>query len=146
MGYIRVSEEIDGVMLRDRLWSGAEDTMQRIIDEDKEDDFFTILSDLHCDKDNIDLTEINDLLRFEEDKVFEWLGINDKDVKETELTLSETDCDILMVDEDLISYIRKAIEESVTPYLSTDIYRIESEFGRELTEDEIEELIRVGEG
>ena len=146
MGYIRVSEEIDGVMLRDRLWSGAEDTMQRIIDEDKEEDFFAILSDLHCDKDSIDLTEINDLLRFEEDQVFEWLGINNKDVKETELTLSETDCAILMVDEELISYIRKAIEEAPTPYLSTDIYRIESEFGRELTEDEIEELIRVGEG
>ena len=146
MGYIRVSEEIDAYELKERLWSGAEDTMQRIIDEDKEDTFFAILSDLHCDKDSIDLTEINDLLCFEEDKVFEWLGIDDSDIKETELTLSETDCDILMVDEDLISYIRKAIEESVTPYLSTDIYRIESEFGRELTEDEIEELIRVGEG
>ena len=146
MGYIRVSEEIDVYALKDRLWSGAEDTMQRIIDEDKEDDFFAILSDLHCDKDSIDLTEINDLLRFEEDQVFEWLGINNKDVKETELTLSETDCDILMVDENLISYIRKAIEEAPTPYLATDIYRIEDGFGRELTEDEIEELIRVGEG
>jgi vacuolar-type H+-ATPase subunit F/Vma7 len=146
MGYITVSEEIDAYALKDRLWSGAEDTMQRIIDEDKEDAFFTILSDLHCDKDSIDLTEINDLLRFEEDQVFEWLGINNKDVKETELTLSETDCDILMVDEDLISYIRKAIEEAPTPYLATDIYTIEEEFGRELTEDEIEELIRVGEG
>lgn len=146
MGYITVSEEIDAYELKERLWSGAEDTMQRIIDEDKEDTFFAILSDLHCDKNSIDLTEINDLLRFETEKVFEWLGIDDSDIKETELTLSETDCDILMVDEDLISYIRKAIKESVTPYLSTDIYRIESEFGRELTEDEIEELIRVGEG
>ena len=145
MGYIKVSEEIDAYALKSRLWGGAEDTMQRIIDEDKEDDFFAILSDLHCDKDSIDLTEINDLLRFEEDQVFEWLGISDKDVKETELTLSETDCDILMVDEDLISYIRKAIEEAPTPYLVTDIYTIEEEFGRELTEDEIEELIRVGE-
>lgn len=146
MGYIRVSEEIDAYALKDRLWNGAEDTMQRIIDEDKEDTFFAILSDLHCDKDSIDLTEINDLLCSEEDQIFEWLGINDKDVKETELTLSETDCDILMVDEDLISYIRKAIEEAPTPYLATDIYRIEDGFGRELTEDEIEELIRVGEG
>lgn len=146
MGYITVSEEIDAYALKERLWSGAEDTMQRIIDEDKEDTFFAILSDLHCDKDSIDLTEINDLLRFETEQVFEWLGIDDSDIKETELTLSETDCNILMVDEDLISYIRKAIEESATPYLSTDIYRVESEFGRELTEDEIEELIRVGEG
>ena len=146
MSYITVSEELDAYELKERLCSEAEDVMQRIIDEDKEDTFFAILSDLHCDKESIGLTEINDLLRFEEDKVFEWLGIDDSDIKETELTLSETDCDILMVDEDLISYIRKAIEESVTPYLSTDIYRIESEFGRELTEDEIEELIRVGEG
>ena len=45
MGYITVSEEIDAYALKDRLWSGAEDTMQRIIDEDKEDDFFAILSD-----------------------------------------------------------------------------------------------------
>ena len=146
MSYIKVSEELNAYDLMGRLWSGAEDTMQRIIDEDKEDTFFAILSDLHCDEDSIDLTEINDLLRFETEQVFEWLGIDDSDIKETELTLSETDCDILMVDEDLISYIRKSIEEAPTPYLATDIYTIEEEFGRELTEDEIEELIRVGEG
>ena len=146
MGYIKVSEEIDAHELKDRLWSGAEDTMQRIIDEEKEDEFLAILSELHCDEDSIDLTEINDLLRFGEEQVFGWLGMVNTDIREIELTLTETDCDILMVDEDLISYIRKAIEEAPTPYLATDLYGIENGLGRELTEDEIEELIRVGEG
>ena len=142
---ITVSEELNAYELVDRLWSGAEDTMQRIIDEGKEDTFFAIVTDL-CNDDNgiIDLTKLNDILRFESEQVFEWCGINDKDEKETELTLSETDCDILLVDEELIKYIRKAIEEAPTPYLLTDCYRIESEIGRDLTDDEVEELIRVG--
>ena len=141
---ITVSEELNAYELKERLWSGAEDTMQRIIDEGKEDTFFAIIQDMYCDKDSIDLTTINDILRFEEDTVYEWCGINDKDEKETELTLSETDCDILLVDEEIIEYIRKEIESAPTPYLCTDLYSIEVGIGRDLTDDEVEELIRVG--
>lgn len=143
MAYITVSEEIDAYELKDRLWSGAEETMQRIIDENKEDTFFAVLSDLYCDKDSIDLTSINDLLRFEEDKVFEWCGINNKDLKEEFITISESDCNCLLVDEDIVDYLRKEVEEN-NGVITTDLYSIEAEIGRELTDDEVEELIRVG--
>ena len=144
MGYITVSEELNAYELKQRLWSGAEDTMQRIIDEDKEDTFFAILSDLHCDKDSIDLTEINDLLRFQEDQVFEWLGINNTDLKDEFITLSETDCNCLMVDEDIVEYLRKEVEEH-NGVITTDIYSIEQAIGREIDDDSVEELIRVGQ-
>lgn len=142
---ITVSEELNANQLVDRLWSGAEDTMQKIIDAGKEDTFFAILSDLHCDKDSIDLTELNDLLRFEEEQVFEWLGIKDEDLKEEFITINETDCNCLMVDEDITDYLRKEVEESNNGVVTTDLYSIEMEIGRELTDDEVEELIRVGQ-
>ena len=144
MSYITVSEELDAYELKERLWSGAEDVMQRIIDENKEDTFFAILSDLHCDKESIGLTEINDLLRFETEQVYEWCGINDKDLKEEFVTLTETDVNCLLLDEDITDYLRKEIEESTPHVITTDLYSIEMEIGRDLTDDEVGELIRVG--
>lgn len=140
---ITISEEVNAYELKDRLWSGAEDTMQKIIDAGKEDTFFAIVQDMYCDKDSIDLTSLNDLLRFDEDTVMEWLGLND--LKEEFITISETDCDCLMVDEDIVDYLRKEVEESNSGVITTDLYSIEAEIGRDLTDDEVEELIRVGQ-
>ena len=139
---ITVSEELNAYELKDRLWSGAEDTMQKIIDAGKEDTFFAIIQDMYSDKDSIDLTTINDILRFEESTVMEWLGLND--LKEKFITINETDCDCLMVDEDIVDYLRKEVEESNSGVITTDLYSIEAEIGRDLTDDEVEELIRVG--
>ena len=140
---ITVSEELNAEQLVDRLWSGAEDTMQKIIDAGKEETFFAIVQDMYCDKDSIDLTSLNDLLRFEEDTVMEWLGLND--LKEEFITINETDCNCLMVDEDIVDYLRKEVEESNNGVITTDLYSIEAEIGRDLTDDEVEELIRVGQ-
>ena len=140
---ITVSEELNAYELKDRLWSGAEDTMQKIIDAGKEDTFFAIVQDMYCDKDSIDLTELNDLLRFDEGTVMEWLGLND--LKEEFITLTEIDCNCLMVDEDIVDYLRKEVEESNSGVITTDLYSIEAEIGRDLTDDEVEELIRVGQ-
>ena len=54
-------------------WSGAEDTLNRIISEGKCDTLEAILEDMYPD--GIDETNLNDLLRFESDTVFEWVGI-----------------------------------------------------------------------
>ena len=143
MSYITVSEEVDAYELQSRLWSGAEDTMQKIIDAGKEDTFFAIVSDLYCDQDSINLTTINDLLRFDESKVMEWLGMND--LKEEFITINETDCNCLMVDEDIVEYLRKEVENSNSGVITTDLYSIEEEIGRELSDDDVEELIRVGQ-
>ena len=140
---ITVSEELNAYELQSRLWSGAEDTMQKIIDAGKEETFFAIVQDMYCDKDSIDLVSLNDLLRFEEDTVMEWLGLND--LKEEFITINETDCNCLMVDEDIVDYLRKEVEESNNGVITTDLYSIEAEIGRDLTDDEVEELIRVGQ-
>lgn len=54
-------------------WSGARDTLNRIIEERKCNELEAILED--CYPDGMTDTELNDLLWFEADTVFEWVGI-----------------------------------------------------------------------
>ena len=54
-------------------WSGAVDTLNRVIDEGKTAELEAILEDLYPD--GMDETQLNDILWFEEDWVFEVLGI-----------------------------------------------------------------------
>lgn len=64
-------------------WSGAKLTAQRIDEELGErgwDELEAILEDAYPD--GMDETELNDLLWFEPETVFEWLGIRDKDEDE----------------------------------------------------------------
>ena len=66
-------------------WSGAEDTAQRIWEEQGSEGFDqleAILEDMYPD--GIDETELNDLLWFEPETVYEWLGIGDEDEDEDE--------------------------------------------------------------
>ena len=143
MATLEVKAEFDEYELKEQLWSGAEDTMQRIIDEGKASTLFAILSDLYIDE-LPTLTQINDLLRFEEEQVFEWCGINNKDIKEEFITINETDCDCLLIDEDIVDYLRKEVENN-NGLITTDLYSVEEGIGRDLTDDEAEELIRVGQ-
>lgn len=53
-------------------WSSAEDTAKRIDEADAWDELEAILADEYPD--GIDETELNDLLRFEPETVFAWLG------------------------------------------------------------------------
>ena len=64
-------------------WSGAKDTARRIDEERGErgwDELEAILEDAYPD--GIDETELNDLLWFEPETVYEWLGIGDEDENE----------------------------------------------------------------
>ena len=54
-------------------WSGAKDTKETIINEGKVDEFDALIEELYPD--GIDETHLNDLLWFEEDWLFEMLGI-----------------------------------------------------------------------
>lgn len=65
-------------------WSGAIDTYNRIAAEGKGDELEAILEDLYPD--GMTETQLNDLLWFESDTLFEWLGIFDDDEEETEET------------------------------------------------------------
>lgn len=65
-----------------KFWSGAEDTAQRIWEElgrEGFDQLEVILEDVYPD--GIDETELNDLLWFDAETVYEWLGIGDSEDK-----------------------------------------------------------------
>lgn len=60
------------------FWSGAKDTAERIWEEkgrDGWDQLEAILEDIYPD--GIDETELNDLLWFDSNNIFDWLGIGE---------------------------------------------------------------------
>ena len=64
----------DNLSLRNfDAWSGAVDTKETIIDAGKEKEFDFLIDELYPD--GLTETELNDLLWFEEDWLFEMLGI-----------------------------------------------------------------------
>ena len=65
-----------------KAWSGARSTLDRIIEEDMCEDLEFILDDIFPD--GMTETQLNDLLWFDADAVFEWLGISDEDEDEEE--------------------------------------------------------------
>ncbi len=64
-------------------WSGGKDTLDRIIAEDKCDQLEAILEDLYPD--GMTDTQLNDLLWFEPETVFEWVGIRTESEIRSEL-------------------------------------------------------------
>ena len=58
-------------------WSGAADTKERIIQEGKADEFDNLIDELYPD--GLSETQLNDILWFEEDWIFEMLGISDEE-------------------------------------------------------------------
>ena len=63
-------------------WSGAVDTYERIYNEGKLDDLESLLEELYPD--GIEETQLNDLLWFEEEWLFECLGIEEENDEEEE--------------------------------------------------------------
>ena len=64
-------------------WSGAVNTLDRIIAEDKCDELEAVLEDLYPD--GINETELNDLLWFDGETVSGWLGIRTESEIRSEL-------------------------------------------------------------
>lgn len=57
-------------------WSGAITTVETIINADKEEEFAQLIEELHPD--GLSETELNDILWFEDEWIFEQLGINEE--------------------------------------------------------------------
>ena len=55
-------------------WSGATDTKQTILDANKGEEFDNMIEELYPD--GLSETQLNDLLWFEEDWIYETLGID----------------------------------------------------------------------
>lgn len=64
-------------------WSGAENTLDKIISEGKAEEFEFILEDLYPE--GMDETQLNDLLRFEPEWCFEAVGIRTESEIKSEL-------------------------------------------------------------
>tara|TARA_R110000796_G_scaffold6811_1_gene23935 strand:+ start:390 stop:611 length:222 start_codon:yes stop_codon:yes gene_type:complete len=68
----------DNLDLRNfEAWSGAKHTKELILDNDKEDDFESMIEDLYPD--GLTDTQLNDILWFEEDWICKTLGIREED-------------------------------------------------------------------
>lgn len=76
---IKYTNTIDSFWeLEDLCWSGAEYTLNRIKENDMEDEFMDYLSDIFYGDEDVTLTTINDFIWFESDMIFEHLGIEEE--------------------------------------------------------------------
>ena len=102
-----------------QAWSGAKDTLERIQREGKCAELENVLEELYPD--GMTETELNDLLWFEPETVYEWLGIRsegqiEKEIEEAEAELEEKLSDLEFdLDDDLTEEERKDIIESYQP-------------------------------
>ena len=70
-----IKKEIDFNDLKNMVWSGAVDTIQRIEDEQKQDSLMALLNEVFFER-QPDITDVNDYLWFESDDIYECLGIS----------------------------------------------------------------------
>ena len=102
-----------------QAWSGAKDTLERIQREGKCAELENVLEELYPD--GMTETELNDLLWFDSESVYEWLGIRseaqiEKEIEEAEDELAEKLSDLEFdLDDDLTEEERKDIIESYQP-------------------------------
>lgn len=103
-----------------QAWSGAVDTLERIQREGKCEELENILEELYPD--GMTETELNDLLWFDSESVYEWLGIRseeqiEREIKEAEEELAEVQSNLEddLDDDELTTEERAEIIESYQP-------------------------------
>ena len=103
-----------------QAWSGAKDTLDRVQREGKCAELENILEELYPD--GMTETELNDLLWFDSESVYEWLGIRseeqiEKEIKEAEEELAEIQSNLEddLDDDELTTEERAEIIESYQP-------------------------------
>lgn len=77
---MKVFDEMDFNDIRRTAWSGAVDTAERITKEDKGAEFCDMIEELYPD--GIGRTELNDIMWFDSDWIFETLGISEEEEEE----------------------------------------------------------------
>ena len=103
-----------------QAWSGAKDTVDRIQREGKCGELENILEELYPD--GMTETQLNDLLWFDSESVYEWLGIRseeqiEKEIKEAEEELAEVQSNLEddLDDDELTTEERAEIIETYQP-------------------------------
>lgn len=72
-----VKKTVDFYDIRDNAWGGATFTLDTIEDKGKEQEFMDLLEELYPD--GADETELNDFIAFEDEYIFECLGISSEE-------------------------------------------------------------------
>ena len=128
-----------------QAWSGAKDTLERIQREGKCEALENILEELYPD--GMTETELNDLLWFDSESVYEWLGIRseeqiEKEIKEAEEELAEVQSNLEddLDDDELTTEERAEIIESYQPDIDEIKERI-ADLKEELSELQIYRFI-----
>ena len=113
-----ITYELD--LNRFEAWSGAKETLERIQREGKCEELENVLEELYPD--GMTETELNDLLWFDSESVYEWLGIRSeeqikKEIKEAEEELAEVQSNLEddLDDDELTTEERAEIIESYQP-------------------------------
>ena len=113
-----ITYELD--LERFEAWSGAKETLERIQREGKCEELENVLEELYPD--GMTETELNDLLWFDSESVYEWLGIRseeqiEKEIKEAEEELAEIQSNLEddLDDDELTTEERAEIIESYQP-------------------------------
>lgn len=70
---MEIKQDYDFYTLQNEVWQGAVDTLDRIEKEEKQDELMEFLESYFVDIPT--MTEVNDLLWFESDYIFESLGM-----------------------------------------------------------------------
>lgn len=78
---LEVKQEMDFNDLMNNCWSGAINTLQRVEEEGKEEELMLLLDEITS---NPSMTDINDILWFEDEMIFESLGIIEEEEEEEE--------------------------------------------------------------
>lgn len=88
-----IKQDMDFNDLMNNCWSGAIDTLKTIEEHDKEEELMTHLEEIFESYfDNVPtMTEINDYLWFEDEAIFEALGISETEEEEIEYEEGETE-------------------------------------------------------
>ena len=117
-------------------WSGAKETLERIQREGKCAELENVLEELYPD--GMTETQLNDLLWFDSEQVYEWLGIRSeeqirKEIKEAEDELADIQSDLEdeLDDEDLTTEERTEIIDAYQPAIDEIKERI-SDLNEEL--------------
>lgn len=83
-----IKQDMDFNDLMENCWSGAINTLKTIEEHDKEDELMAHLEEQYLDE-TPTMTEINDYLLFDDEFIFECLGISETEEEEEK---EEVDC------------------------------------------------------
>lgn len=131
--------------LKGMLWSGAEKTLEEIVDADMYDNFVQYIDDVYYD--GIDLTHLNDILRFDSEQLkkdigmVSWDELSDLcDSKLIEDGIEEVESFIENLDEEDSSYEKDKEDAELT---LNALEHLEGEIDKSVKDEEITEYLTV---